>query len=202
MRTNIEERACDLAVYIIENKATVRAAATQFGISKSTVHAGVTIRNGLCGWRGSSQYNMHTAKTTAVCMFFYLHFRINRPLPLPLRRDTIAVPPRPSRLIASIASHSPGRLPSPVLGESDSPEGVGLGEGGGLGEGPGSSVGGGLGEGPGSSVGGGLGKGPGSLGGGGSWTASTLLVSSSTFSPARALSILSKPLGSAFEPSI
>ena len=38
MYTNIEERACDLAVYIIEHKATVRAAAAQFGISKSTVH--------------------------------------------------------------------------------------------------------------------------------------------------------------------
>ncbi|NLO49352.1 MAG: stage III sporulation protein D, partial [Clostridiales bacterium] len=37
MKTNIEERACDLAVYIIENKATVRAAAQKFGISKSTV---------------------------------------------------------------------------------------------------------------------------------------------------------------------
>ena len=35
MRTNIEERACDLAAYIIDNQATVRAAATQFGISKS-----------------------------------------------------------------------------------------------------------------------------------------------------------------------
>ena len=38
MRDNIEERACDLAVYIIENKSTVRAAAAQFGVSKSTVH--------------------------------------------------------------------------------------------------------------------------------------------------------------------
>ena len=44
MRTNIEERACDLAVYIIENKATVRAAATHFGISKSTVHKDLTDR--------------------------------------------------------------------------------------------------------------------------------------------------------------
>ena len=44
MRTNIEERACDLAVYIIENKATVRAAASQFGISKSTVHKDLTDR--------------------------------------------------------------------------------------------------------------------------------------------------------------
>ena len=38
MRKSIEERACDLAVYMIENQATVRAAAKQFGISKSTVH--------------------------------------------------------------------------------------------------------------------------------------------------------------------
>ena len=38
MKGNIEERACRLAIYIIENKATVRAAAQRFGISKSTVH--------------------------------------------------------------------------------------------------------------------------------------------------------------------
>ena len=34
MRTDIEERACDLALYIIEHQATVRSAAKQFGISK------------------------------------------------------------------------------------------------------------------------------------------------------------------------
>ena len=44
MHTNIEERACDLAVYIIENRATVRAAAARFGISKSTVHKDLTER--------------------------------------------------------------------------------------------------------------------------------------------------------------
>ena len=44
MYTNIEERSCDLAVYIIENRATVRAAAKQFGISKSTVHKDLTER--------------------------------------------------------------------------------------------------------------------------------------------------------------
>ena len=44
MYTNIEQRACDLAVYIIENKFTVRAAASQFGISKSTVHKDLTER--------------------------------------------------------------------------------------------------------------------------------------------------------------
>ena len=44
MYTNIEQRACDLAVYIIENKATVRSAAKHFGISKSTVHKDLTER--------------------------------------------------------------------------------------------------------------------------------------------------------------
>ena len=44
MYTNIEQRACDLAVFIIENKATVRTAAKHFGISKSTVHKDVTQR--------------------------------------------------------------------------------------------------------------------------------------------------------------
>ena len=44
MRTNIEQRSCDLAEYIIENKCTVRAAAGHFGISKSTVHKDLTER--------------------------------------------------------------------------------------------------------------------------------------------------------------
>ena len=38
MTDTIEQRACRLAVYMIENGATVRAAAQHFGISKSTVH--------------------------------------------------------------------------------------------------------------------------------------------------------------------
>ena len=42
MKGNMEERAQNLALYIIETKATVRAAANQFGISKSTVHKDVT----------------------------------------------------------------------------------------------------------------------------------------------------------------
>ncbi len=33
-----EERACQLAVYMIETGGTVRATAQHFGISKSTVH--------------------------------------------------------------------------------------------------------------------------------------------------------------------
>lgn len=38
MKGNIEQRACELAAYLIENRATVRAAAKKFGVSKSTVH--------------------------------------------------------------------------------------------------------------------------------------------------------------------
>ena len=38
MTDTIEQRACQLAVYIIETGATVRTAAKHFGISKSTVH--------------------------------------------------------------------------------------------------------------------------------------------------------------------
>ncbi len=44
MHTDIEERSCDLAAFILENKATVRAAAAKFGISKSTVHKDLTER--------------------------------------------------------------------------------------------------------------------------------------------------------------
>ena len=40
----MEERACDLALYIIEHRATVRGAAKQFGISKSTVHKDLSQR--------------------------------------------------------------------------------------------------------------------------------------------------------------
>jgi putative DeoR family transcriptional regulator (stage III sporulation protein D) len=38
MTDTIEQRACSLAVYIIETGATIRATASHFGISKSTVH--------------------------------------------------------------------------------------------------------------------------------------------------------------------
>ena len=44
MRENIEERACELATYILENKSTVRATAKKFAISKSTVHKDLTER--------------------------------------------------------------------------------------------------------------------------------------------------------------
>ena len=44
VKGNIEERACRLALYIIENKATVRSAAQRFGISKYTVHKDIQDR--------------------------------------------------------------------------------------------------------------------------------------------------------------
>ena len=46
LKENMEERAERLALYILENRATVRAAAKKFGISKSTVHTGATKQNG------------------------------------------------------------------------------------------------------------------------------------------------------------
>jgi putative DeoR family transcriptional regulator (stage III sporulation protein D) len=46
LKAYIEERVLETAEYIIENKATVRLCAKQFGISKSTVHMVVTKQNG------------------------------------------------------------------------------------------------------------------------------------------------------------
>lgn len=43
MKSYIEERAMEIARYIIDNNTTVRQAAKHFGISKSTVHMVVTI---------------------------------------------------------------------------------------------------------------------------------------------------------------
>ncbi len=43
---SIEERACKLAHYIIDSKDTVRGAAKKYGVSKSTVHTEVTLKNG------------------------------------------------------------------------------------------------------------------------------------------------------------
>lgn len=48
MKQNLEQRACNLAVYMIETNATVRSAAVHFGISKSTVHKALTQRLRQC----------------------------------------------------------------------------------------------------------------------------------------------------------
>lgn len=44
MKDYIEERAIEIANYIVEEKATVRQTAKKFGVSKSTVHKDVTER--------------------------------------------------------------------------------------------------------------------------------------------------------------
>ncbi len=44
MKNDVEQRAVELAEYIIQNKATVRAAAKRFGVSKSTVFVDVSER--------------------------------------------------------------------------------------------------------------------------------------------------------------
>lgn len=44
MKGNMEERAERLALYIIEHRTTVRAAAKRFEISKSTVHKDISER--------------------------------------------------------------------------------------------------------------------------------------------------------------
>ena len=44
MADSVENRACQLAVYLIENGGTVRSAAKYFGISKSTVHKDLSQR--------------------------------------------------------------------------------------------------------------------------------------------------------------
>ena len=55
----IDDRATKLGEYIVENKATVRRAAKQFGVSKSTVHKDVSQRlkyldSGLSGTSGEA----------------------------------------------------------------------------------------------------------------------------------------------------
>jgi putative DeoR family transcriptional regulator (stage III sporulation protein D) len=44
LKDYIEERAVEIANYIIENSATVRQTAKRFGVSKSTVHKDITDR--------------------------------------------------------------------------------------------------------------------------------------------------------------
>ena len=50
MKDYIEERAVEIAGYIVETKATVRQAAKKFGISKSTVHIVVMKLNDKPEW--------------------------------------------------------------------------------------------------------------------------------------------------------
>ncbi|MBO8433865.1 MAG: sporulation transcriptional regulator SpoIIID, partial [Tyzzerella sp.] len=44
MKNYIEERAVEVATFIVSSNATVRETAKKFGISKSTVHKDITDR--------------------------------------------------------------------------------------------------------------------------------------------------------------
>ena len=50
MKQTTEERACQMAVYMIETGATVRETARKFGISKSTVHKTLTEKLPRCNY--------------------------------------------------------------------------------------------------------------------------------------------------------
>ena len=65
MKGNMEERAERLALYIIENRTTVRAAAAKFGISKSTVHKDVSVRLRTVGPELFRQVQMVLARNKA-----------------------------------------------------------------------------------------------------------------------------------------
>ena len=65
MKGYIEERAVEIANYIVEKNATVRQAAKKFGVSKSTVHMVVTKQNGIkVIWFG--QLNRDNTRTLPV----------------------------------------------------------------------------------------------------------------------------------------
>ena len=73
MKEYIEERAIQIANYIIDENATVRQTAKRFGISKSTVHKDVTDRlihidpSGGAGAGGSGYQQGGTAYPRRAC---------------------------------------------------------------------------------------------------------------------------------------
>lgn len=69
MKDYIEERAVEIANYIIETKATVRQTAKKFGISKSTVHMVVTKQN---------DFNRRVVWNDTPVLEWYLKFVKNR----------------------------------------------------------------------------------------------------------------------------
>lgn len=75
-RFYIEERATQLAHYIINSKDTVRGAAKKFGISKSTVHMEVTIRNG----RGEGEVNVEDSLVRSVLIKTTANNKLRKPI--------------------------------------------------------------------------------------------------------------------------
>ncbi len=70
MKEYIEQRAMEIARYIIDNNATVRQAAKQFGVSKSTVHTVATKQNGLCGELNREERMGYNIMNVATCFSF------------------------------------------------------------------------------------------------------------------------------------
>ena len=74
MKAYIEERAIEAARYIIEQGATVRQAAKELGISKSTVHMVVTKQNGQFGMWGKWKSAECWGICTFLMLFLYLFY--------------------------------------------------------------------------------------------------------------------------------
>ena len=79
MKDDLEKRAQELAVYIIENRATVRAAAKRFGISKSTVHVEVTVQNVFGGRSHKPEITRAGSKSLPARFLRYAAFSTNTP---------------------------------------------------------------------------------------------------------------------------
>ncbi len=80
MKDYISERAVELAQFIVDNKATVRAAAKAFNVSKSTVHTVATKKNiskSLCTLcKGSDcRQKVYWSKQTPIHLCQFLYYR-------------------------------------------------------------------------------------------------------------------------------
>ena len=78
MKEDLETRAQELAVYIIEHRTTIRDAAKHFGVSKSTVHVEVTVQNVSGGLSHKPKITRAGSKSLparffALCCFLYNH---------------------------------------------------------------------------------------------------------------------------------
>ena len=99
MTAQMEKRACELAVYIIETEATVRMAAQHFGVSKSTVHKDIAFRLRQLN-RGLIRLRMLVARVGShhvVQEFAVISFDLGEVFDLAFRLDFRAVAPNDAR---------------------------------------------------------------------------------------------------------
>ena len=78
MREDLERRAEEIAVYLVEHVCTIREAAGKFGVSKSTVHVEVTVQNVSGGLSHKPKITRAGSKSLparffALCCFLYNH---------------------------------------------------------------------------------------------------------------------------------